>query len=131
MIAIDTNVVLRFLVADDPHQAEMASDCVASGIFVSHSVLMETEWVMRTVYRLGRERIADSLSDFIELGKVEVEYRDDLRWALKRYRLGADWAGLLHLIASRPHAAFVTFDRSLPKDAGKAAPIRIEVLKPQ
>lgn len=129
MIAVDTNVVLRFLIADDPHQADVARDCVASGIFVSHGVLMETEWVLRTVYRLHRSRIADSLGDFIELEAVHVDDRDDLRWAVERYRLRADWADLLHLIASRAQAEFATFDRLLPKHAGVDAPLTIHVLK--
>lgn len=126
--AVDTNVILRLLVGDDPHQADAARDCVAGGIFVSHGVLMETEWVLRSVYRLRRSRIADSLGDFIELESVDVDDRDDLRWAVDRYRLGADWADMLHLIASRAEPAFATFDRTLAEDAGNDAPIAIRLL---
>jgi predicted nucleic-acid-binding protein len=129
MIAVDTNVVVRFLVADDPHQADVARDCVASGIFVSHGVLMETEWVLRTVYRLRRSRIADSLGDFIELETVHVDDLDDLRWAVGRYRLRGDWPDMLHLIASRAQAEFATFDQLLPRHAGNDAPVTIQVLK--
>jgi predicted nucleic-acid-binding protein len=128
MIAVDTNIVVRFLVADDPHQTKAARDCVAAGIFVAHGVLMESEWVMRTAYRLDRARIADLLGDFLELESVEVEDREALLWASDRYRLGADWADMLHLIASRAQPAFATFDRSLAGDAGKDAPMAIQLL---
>ena len=78
MIAVDTTVVLRLLVGDDPHQTEVAQRRVAEGISVSHGVLMETEWVMRAAYRLPRERIADSLADLLELAVVEIEDREEL-----------------------------------------------------
>src|SRR4051812_47826423 len=123
MIAVDTNVVVRFLMADDPDQTEVARDCVAAGIFVSHGGLMESEWVMRSAYRMDRARIAALLADFLELGSVEVEDRDALLWASDRYRQGADWADMLHLIASRAQPSFATFDRSLAGAAGKDAPM--------
>lgn len=129
MIAVDTNVVLRLLVGDNQDQTEVAQRRVAEGVFVSHGVLMETEWVLRAAYRLSRERIADSLSDLIELASVEIEDRDELRWATARYRSGADWADLLHLIAARAQGGFATFDRALPRQAGKGAPTIIEVLE--
>lgn len=129
MIAVDTNVVLRLLVADDPHQTEVAQRRVAEGVFISPGVLMETEWVMRTAYQIPRERIADLFRDLIELRPIDLENREELRWATDRYRRGADWADLLHLIAARAHGGFATFDRALPRQAGTDAPTIIEVLK--
>ena len=129
MMAVDTNVIVRLLVADDPRQTAAAQRCVAGGVFVSHGVLMEAEWVMRSAYRFSREQIANFLHDLIELRNVEIEDRDELRWAANRYRRGADWADLLHLIAARPHGRFATFDRTLSREAGKDAPTSIEVLQ--
>jgi predicted nucleic-acid-binding protein len=129
MIAVDTNVVVRLLVADDPDQSAIARRRAAEGIFISHGVLMETEWVLRTGYRLPRGKLADALRDLLELSIAEVEDRDDLRWAVDRYRRGADWSDLLHLIAARAHAGFATFDRALPRESGADAPTTIEVLR--
>lgn len=129
MIAVDTNVVVRLLVGDDAEQRSAAQRCVGRGVFVSHGVVMETEWVLRTVYRLSRDRIADDLLEMLDLHCVQVDDSDYLRWALSRYREGADWADLLHLIAARAHAAFATFDRALPRRAGEDAPVPIEVLR--
>ena len=128
MIAVDTNVVVRLLVGDDLAQTVAAQRCVAPGAFVSQGVLMEAEWVLRTVYRLTADRIADDLGKLFNLDCVHVEDRELLRWAAERYRGGADWADLLHLIAARGHAGFATFDRALPRQAGKEAPVAIELL---
>jgi predicted nucleic-acid-binding protein len=129
MIAVDTNIVVRFLIADDPRQAALAQQRMTEGAFVSPGVLMETEWVLRSSFRLPRQRLADLLHDLIEVASVEFEDRDQLRWAVGRYRLGADWADLLHLIAARAHGRFATFDRDLSRGAGKDAPTAIEVLQ--
>ncbi|HEY0414311.1 MAG TPA: type II toxin-antitoxin system VapC family toxin [Allosphingosinicella sp.] len=129
MIAVDTNVVVRLLVGDDPAQTLAAQRCVAAGAVVSHGVLMEAEWVLRTVYRLAAQRIADDFGKLLDLDCIHMEDRKLLRWAVERYRGGADWAHLLHLIAARGHAGFATFDCALPRQAGKDAPVAIEVLR--
>jgi predicted nucleic-acid-binding protein len=129
MIAVDANVIVRFLVGDDPAQTVAAGKCVATGAFVSHGVLMEAEWVLRTVYRLTVQRIADDLGKLLDLDCIHVEDRELLKWAVKRYRGGADWADLLHLVAARGHAGFATFDRALSRQAGKDTPVAIEVLR--
>jgi predicted nucleic-acid-binding protein len=129
MIAVDTNVIVRFLVGDDPHQTVLARRTVARGIFVSHGVLMEAEWVLRTAYRLTAVWIADAFLDLVDLDCVQTDDPDLLRWAIDRYRTGADWADMLHLIAGRAHAGFATFDRALPRQAGVDAPVGIEVVQ--
>lgn len=129
MIAVDTNVIVRFIVDDDPQQGPIAQQCIARGVFVSHGVLMEAEWVMRTLYRMTRAEISGAFLDLLDLGCVEVDDRDLLRWAAERYRGSGDWTDLLHLIASRAHGGFATFDRALPRQAGKDTPTPIEVLR--
>jgi predicted nucleic-acid-binding protein len=129
MNAVDTNVIVRLLIGDDPAQTVAAERCVARGAFVSHGVLMEAEWVLRSVYQLSAQRIADDLAKLLDLDCIDVEDRTLLRWAADRYRGGADWADLLHLIASRAHGGFATFDRALPRQAGRDTPTPIEVLR--
>ncbi len=128
MKAIDTNVVLRFLLGDDPDQCEAAGECIAAGVFVSHSVLIEAEWVLRST-GWEREKINRTFADFIALESVEVAQRGQLQWALDRHRLGADWADMLHLIAASGHECFASFERRLAKQAGLASPVPIERLK--
>lgn len=129
MKAVDTNVVARFIMQDDPVQSQQAAECVAQGVFVSESVLMETEWVLRSVTLWERMRINDALSTFLAVEAVAVARPADLAWALDRHRDGADWADMLHLIAARGHDAFVSFDRKLPKRVGSEPPVPVQVLK--
>jgi predicted nucleic-acid-binding protein len=128
VIAVDTNVIIRIVTGDDPLQTPIARALVARRVFISHSVLMETEWVLRSYYRWGRSDIAEAFDDLLNLQGVHVLHGEALFWALDRYRLGADWADMLHLIACRGTESFHTFDRSLIRDAGDAAPVPVEFL---
>ncbi len=129
MAAIDTNIVVRFLAADDLKQAEQATRQIEQGVWVSHSVLIETEWVLRASFGWGRARINDALRNFLALRHVEAELHVGLLWALDRHRAGADWADMLHLIAARQEPSFLTFDLNLPKGAGTDSPVAVEVLR--
>jgi predicted nucleic-acid-binding protein len=129
MKAVDTNVVLRFLTWDDDVYSPLASACIAGGVFVAHSVLIETEWALRSGYGWDRRRIARNFADFLAIETVDADQVEALRWALDRFSRGADWADMLHLIASSGHSAFATFDRALRKQAGSDSPIPIETVK--
>jgi predicted nucleic-acid-binding protein len=129
MKAVDTNVLLRFLTVDDDLQSSAAAECLATGVFVPHSVLIETEWVLRSGYGWDAKRINSELTDLIAMQCIEVDQVDALQWALDRHREGADWADMLHLVASRGHTAFSTFDRSLAREAGTEPPLPVELLK--
>ncbi|MFL6843691.1 MAG: type II toxin-antitoxin system VapC family toxin [Allosphingosinicella sp.] len=129
MKAIDTNVVIRIVTSDDPVQTPVARALVADGVFVSHSVFLESEWVLRSFYRWKRTEIAEALDDLINLECVHVLHEKGLFWALDRYRRGADWADMLHLLAARGTESFQTFDGSVARDAGASGPIPIEILR--
>lgn len=129
MEAIDTNLVVRFLVGDDAAQAEAATACIAAGVFIPYSVLMETEWVIRRRYGWDRKRINAAFRQLLQLDEIRVPQGAALMWALDRHQQGADWADMLHLIASNGHTAFVTFDTNLAKKAIPGAPIAVRTLR--
>lgn len=53
MIAVDTNVIVRLLTNDDPHQTEKVARLMeGNSVFISKTVLLETEWVLRVAYNL-------------------------------------------------------------------------------
>ena len=67
MIALDTNVLVRFLVQDDPEQARLATEVIdrlsdAAQGFVSREVLVELVWVLERAYRIGRVEIAGAMA---------------------------------------------------------------------
>lgn len=127
MKAIDTNLVLRFILWDDPLQSPVAAACIAEGVFVSDGVLMETGWVLKHV-GWKRAQVNKALKSFLAIEQVSVAQPDRLLWALERHLGGADWADMLHLIAARGHDTFATFDDEVAKRAGADAPVPVTTL---
>ncbi len=118
MIAIDTNIVVRAIADDDAQQVVRVEKLLArSDIFVSTTVLLETEWVLRAVYKLSRSTIADSIEKFCGLETVVLQEPVQTQRALDAFRAGADFADALHLLGceSAAVAEFATFDAGMRK----------------
>ena len=118
MIALDTNVVVRLLVDDDPAQTRRArallETCTA---FVTPTVLLETEWVLRGAYDVGRAAIARSLRGLLGLRAVVIGDLQAVAQALDWFEAGLDFADALHLALSAEARQFVTFDARLARRA--------------
>lgn len=129
MRAIDTNVVVRFLTADDPRQAKAAKATISAGdIFVSTTVVLESEWVLRAGYGLGAYEVAAGLRGLAGLPGVEFEAGPEVAQALYWMCEGMDFADALHLVQAGHCSAFVTFDRKLAKKAKSLSMVPIEIL---
>jgi predicted nucleic-acid-binding protein len=114
VIALDTNVLARVVTRDDPEQVEKAVEVMRSGpLWVSKTVLLELEWVLRYSYELSREVIDEVLLKLLGLDGLAVEDRDAVSTARAWYRNGMDFADALHLASSREARSFATFDRKL------------------
>lgn len=127
MKVADTNLIVRTIVRDNLVQAAIAEAVVEAGILLPVTILMETEWVLRSRYRLAREAITNALTGLVDSETVTTPDEAAIRWALTRYAAGADLADMLHLTQSRRADAFLTFDAALAAEAGPAAPVAIEV----
>jgi predicted nucleic-acid-binding protein len=126
--AIDTNVIVRLLTADDPVQAEAARRIVEAGdIFIGVTVLLETEWVLRAGYGFGSQEIACGLRALAGLRGVAVEEPMQIALALDWMGAGMDFADAVHLARSHQCSAFVTFDRKLAKRAKDLAPTPVVI----
>ncbi len=88
MLGIDTNVLVRFLVQDDPEQFARAQKLFRREvpIFVSHLVLMETEWVLRSRYKLTKAEIHDAFSELLSVVELSVEEEPSVEEALYVWR---------------------------------------------
>lgn len=129
MRAIDTNIIVRFLTADDEKQARAARAAIEGGdIFVPMTVMLESEWVLRSGYGFTADQIFDGLRGLAGLPTVAVEEPMLLAQALDWMRKGMDFADALHLVKSDGCSAFLTFDRKLMKAAKRHAPITVEAL---
>ena len=128
MQAIDTNIIVRYLTGDDPGQAARARATVESGrSFVSTTVLLESEWVLRSVYGFAGKEVAAALRAFAGLPGVSVESPDMLAEAFDRAEKGMDFADALHLGAAAQCEALLTFDRRFIETARDAA---VRVMEP-
>ena len=112
MRAIDTNVVVRYLTGDDPAQAAKARKVIDAGnVFVSTTVFLESEWVLRSVYGFSGNDVTSALRAFAGLPAIAVESPALLAEALDRMETGMDFADALHLGAAERCEAMLTFDR--------------------
>jgi predicted nucleic-acid-binding protein len=129
VIAIDTNVLVRFLVNDDEAQGSRARAVFETEeIWVGKTVLLETFWVLRSVYEFDDVSIARAIEGAFGLPKVHVEDSDRVKLALTVVADRVDIADALHVATAPSEArAFATFDRNLAR-RGKARLGPIEVL---
>ena len=133
MRALDTNVLARFFVddADDAQAARQRPAAVAAlseRSFVSVTVLLELEWVMRGFYELPTKDISRVLRALASIEHVTIEDRDAVLAALDAFDKGLDFADALHIARSARAARFATFDQRLAKRAkglGLAPPVEL------
>jgi predicted nucleic-acid-binding protein len=96
MLAIDTNLIVRYLTGDHPQQAAQAKTLIdGEDVFVCTTVLLETEWVLRSVYGFARARLAEALRGFAGLPRVTLEDAALAAKALGWMGRGLDFADAL------------------------------------
>jgi predicted nucleic-acid-binding protein len=133
VIGLDTNVLVRYLVEDDPEQcqraARMIEDALGRGevLFIPDLVVCELVWVLEAAYRLRREKIAAVLDRLFRAEQLRFAAPHLLFGALAAYRRGG--AGFAdHLILEQCRAAgcevLATFDRRLLREPRTLEPGR-------
>ena len=129
MVAIDTNVLIRFLARDDEAQYDRARQLIeAEPIWVATTVLLESEWVLRRHLRLPRDVVLRLLRAFAGLPNVTVQNPDALAVALELALEGMDFADALHIAATPDGERFATFDLDFARVARRMG--RTEVFAP-
>ena len=126
MIAVDTNLLVRLLTKDDLSQAKRAAKVMESdNIFIPKTVLLETEWVLRHAYGIGKDAITSGFQKMMGLPNVSVEDSQTVIQAISWYESGLDFADALHLASSMKADKFVTFDSAFIRKARKFVSINI------
>ena len=121
MIAVDTNVLVRLLTEDDPKQAAVARSLFGAGpIWIAKTVLLETAWVLRSLYRFEDSAIHDALTKLFGLKNVQVEDEPVVTGALALTARGLDFADALHLCSRPSGAVFLSFDQNFVRRAQRA-----------
>ncbi len=127
MPALDTNVLVRYVVHDDASQLAAAKRligrCVAEGstLFVPVTVVLELEWVLRASFTFGKDDLLMTLSSLFSAAELTFESERALEVALQLYRKGsADFADCLHiaLATQAGEHPLWTFDKGAAKVSG-------------
>lgn len=130
MPALDTNVLARFIVQDDPAQCAAAKRLISRSVqaghtlFVPVTVVLELEWVLRSRYGFGKDEVLHTLAGLLSSRELVFESEGGLEVALQLFREGqADLADCLHvaLATQAGQTPLWTFD----KGAGKLSGARI------
>jgi predicted nucleic acid-binding protein len=118
MLAVDTNIVIRYLTNDDARQSSQARAFVnANDIALTATVLLEADWVLRSAFRYPRHDAVAALRAFAGLPTVSLDQPTLIAQAFDWALQGMDFADALHLAASQQREAFVSFDRDLARIA--------------
>ena len=122
VIAVDTNVWVRYVTNDDPVQARRAVKLLsgAEAVFVPKTVLLELEWVLRAAYGLPRNAIMKAMFHILGLPSVSIEQSGQVAQALDWYRNGLDFADALHIAGCGTVESFHSFDTDLVRKGKKA-----------
>ena len=116
MIGLDTNVLARYYVAssDAPSQkqSEASRKLIESGkaLYVSKSVVLELEWVLRGYYKTSSQETLAVLTHLLGIAHLDIEDRVAVQLATQALSDGFDFADSLHHASCRHCTSMATFD---------------------
>jgi predicted nucleic-acid-binding protein len=116
MIALDTNILARYLLKDDEAQFDLARAIIEGPerLVVPVTVLLELAWVLE-VSDCDRAEIARAFRLLVGLPNITLRHIDGLLYALGWYEAGMDFGDALHLAMSAQDEVMATFDRDFDK----------------
>jgi predicted nucleic-acid-binding protein len=127
MIALDTNVLVRYLVADDAAQSARAAKRIATArrtgepLFVSWVVVCELAWVLSVAYKTPKRELITVLRSLLSTRQLAFERDDQIESALDAYEVGGgDFADYVIRAAALAHGCdtVLTFDKAHLKESG-------------
>ena len=126
MAALDTNVLVRYLVADDKKQFQAAKTLIESAddeapLFLSLSVLIELEWVLRLLYAFDKTTLITTFNQLLDTCELVFQDEDIVEVAMSLYTdNNVDFADCLHIATAHvyDYAPMITFDRKAARVIG-------------
>ena len=124
MIALDTNALVRLLIEDDRDQARKVRKIInlaeknSIQVLILSEVLIETVWVLESVYRCNREEISQFLETLIFTPTFTFSDHQSIRRTVHQYKKEGDFADLLIVNQAKEQQAkkFISFDKKLQKN---------------
>lgn len=128
MTGIDTNVLVRYLVQDDPDQARKATRFITNECssddpgLINRIVLCELVWVLEAAYGYPREKVALALEGILRTTQFEIEDHQEAWSSFREYQEGGDFADAFIGTVNRRLGCerTVTFDRKAARRPGFA-----------
>jgi predicted nucleic-acid-binding protein len=120
MIAVDTNILVRYAVKDDKRQTALATSFIAGNqCYVLKTVLLELAWVLASPsgYNLACETVVERLRHILGLPTIHTEDAVQAAQAIDWYEKGMDFADALHVASSCEVKGFATMDARMSKKA--------------
>ncbi|HUY38720.1 MAG TPA: type II toxin-antitoxin system VapC family toxin [Candidatus Binataceae bacterium] len=129
MTGVDTNVLLRYLVQDDPEQARKATrfiahECSADApALINRIVMCELVWVLESAYGYSREKVIFALEKILRTTQFRIEDAQEAWLSLREYQAGADFADAFIASINRRLGCehTVTLDRKASRRQGFVA----------
>lgn len=127
MIAIDTNILARWILLDDEEQVPVAQRLLSEPCWVSWTVLLELAWLLGSRAKLARAQVAEVLDALLGMPTLHFDRPANLQWAVDRYRAGGDIADMFHIASTGEVEAFVSFERTMANKAGAQSPVPVRM----
>jgi predicted nucleic-acid-binding protein len=126
MIGIDTNILIRYFVQDEPEQARSASRLIRSLTqdelgWISITVLMELNWILEKIYKMKRADVIRILDHLIQTDTFEIESQHEVEAAIALYRAkNIGFADCMISVSAQSVGCSqtFTFDKKAARDAG-------------
>jgi len=124
---LDTNVLIRYLVQDDPKQARAAEKFIIqfanseATLFIPISVTLESEWVLRSVYLFSKESIIEVFISLLETREMQFQDEASVERAIFLFREhNVDFADCLHVATAFTHdyLPMMSFDKQASRVEG-------------
>lgn len=126
MIAVDTNVLVRFLTCDEESQYRKAVTVLEGGdVFIPETIWLETEWVLRYAYGFDAAAVVRAFRAVLGLPAIHTADASRLLLALEWHAAGLDFADALHLSGSQEAETFLTFDQAFVRKAAGLGHCRV------
>ena len=126
MIGLDTNILVRYFIQDDPEQTRLAVNLIDSlspneAGWIGMAIFMELDWVLNNLLKLKKDRVVEIFDTLLASRELVVENAETVRQALHLYRsYNSDFSDCLIAVSAKAAGCSrtVTFDRIAARDAG-------------
>ena len=131
MIVFDTNLLVRLATNDVPSIRTAVVELLERhATRISKTVLLETEWVLRSQYGYKASQFVDFVEYLLGVPALKIEDEELVRWANDAVNAGLDFADALHLsIAAAADESFYTLDETLFRKAARLDGVKVILVK--